>query len=89
MENEIYLLAAWFMVMMMVGVVIEIRVFSELIGYMALAVGLILYHRFPALQTSRSEFAGTEALCGLERFHSSPRFITYPHIRNHDDSEYP
>jgi hypothetical protein len=52
MENEIYLLAAWFVVMMMVGVVIEIRVFSELIGYMALAVGLILYHRFPALQTA-------------------------------------
>jgi hypothetical protein len=54
MENEIYLLAAWFVVMMMVGVVIEIRVFSELIGYMALAVGLILYHRFPALQTANA-----------------------------------
>jgi hypothetical protein len=51
MEKQLYLLAAWFLVMMMVGVVIEIRIFSELIGYMALAVGLILYHRFPALQT--------------------------------------
>jgi hypothetical protein len=51
MEREVYLLAAWFVVMMMVGVVIELRVFSELIGYMALAVGLILYHRFPALRT--------------------------------------
>jgi hypothetical protein len=37
-----------------VGVVIEIRIFSELIGYMALAVGLILYHRFPALQTANA-----------------------------------
>jgi hypothetical protein len=43
--------------MMMVGVVIEIRVFSELISYMALAVGLILYHRFPALNTNPREFA--------------------------------
>jgi hypothetical protein len=48
MEREIYLLAAWFVVMMMVGVIIEIRIFSELISYMALAVGLIVYHRFEA-----------------------------------------
>jgi hypothetical protein len=48
MEREIYLLAAWFAVMMMVGVIIEIRIFSELIGYMALAVALIVYHRFSA-----------------------------------------
>jgi hypothetical protein len=27
-------------------VIIEIRIFSELISYMALAVGLIVYHRF-------------------------------------------
>jgi hypothetical protein len=52
MEREIYLLAAWFVVMMMVGVIIEIRVFSELISYMALALGLILYNRFPVLQTA-------------------------------------
>ncbi len=50
MEREIYLLAAWFAVMMMVGVIIEIRIFSELISYMALAVGLIVYHRFSAPQ---------------------------------------
>jgi hypothetical protein len=52
MERGIYLLVAWFAVMMLVGLVIEIRVFSELISYMALALGLILYHRFPALQTA-------------------------------------
>jgi len=51
MEKEIYFLAAWFAVMMLVGVIIEIRIFSELIGYLALALGLILYHRFPVLQT--------------------------------------
>jgi hypothetical protein len=48
LERAIYLLPAWFAVMMMVGVIIEIRIFSELISYMALAVGLILYHRFSA-----------------------------------------
>jgi hypothetical protein len=48
MERAIYLIAAWFGVMMMVGVIIEIRIFSELISYMALAVGLIVYHRFLA-----------------------------------------
>jgi hypothetical protein len=52
MEKELYLLAAWFAVMMLVGVIIEVRVFSELIGYLALALGLILYHRFPVLQTT-------------------------------------
>jgi hypothetical protein len=55
MERGIYLLAAWFTVMMLVGVLIEIRVFSELISYMALAVGLIFYHRFPALQTANTD----------------------------------
>jgi hypothetical protein len=45
MEREIYFLAAWFVVMMLVGVIIEIRVFSELISYMALAVALIGFHR--------------------------------------------
>jgi hypothetical protein len=57
MEGEIYLLAAWFGVMMLVGVIIEVRIFSELIGYMALAVGLILYNRFPVLQTALPDSA--------------------------------
>jgi hypothetical protein len=48
MERAIYLLAAWFAAMMLVGVIIEIRIFSELISYMSLAVGLIVYHRFLA-----------------------------------------
>ena len=55
MERELFLLPAWFAVMMMVGVIIEIRVFSELISYMALVFGLILYHRFPALHSERQE----------------------------------
>lgn len=55
MEREFYLLPVWFGVMMMVGVVIEIRVFSELISYMALVFGLILYHRFPALHSRPQE----------------------------------
>lgn len=55
MEKEVYLLAAWFAVMMLVGVIIEVRIFSELISYMALALGLILYHRFPILQTALSD----------------------------------
>ncbi len=45
MEREVYFLAAWFLVMMLVGVIIEIRVFSEVIGYMSLAVALIGFHR--------------------------------------------
>jgi hypothetical protein len=53
MERAIYLLVAWFAVMMLVGVIIEIRVFSELISYMALAVGLIVYHRFLAEEWRR------------------------------------
>ena len=57
MEKEVYLLAAWFGVMMLVGVIIELRIFSELIGYMALAECLILYHRFPALQTALPDSA--------------------------------
>ena len=50
MEREIYFLAAWFAVMMLVGVIIEIRVFSEMIGYMALAVALIGFHRISSPQ---------------------------------------
>jgi hypothetical protein len=50
MERAIYLLAVWFVVMMMVGVIIEIRIFSELISYMSLAVALIAYNRFSARQ---------------------------------------
>jgi hypothetical protein len=50
MEREVYLLAAWFAVMMLVGVIIEIRVFSELIAYMAPAVALIGFHSFSQVQ---------------------------------------
>ncbi len=46
MEREVYLLAVWFAAMMLLGVIVEIRIFSELIAYMALAVGLIVYNRY-------------------------------------------
>jgi hypothetical protein len=55
MERSLYLLAAWFAVMMMMGVVVEIRIFSELISYMAIAVGLIVYNR---LEASRQQVSG-------------------------------
>ena len=48
MEREVYLLAVWFAAMMLLGVIVEIRIFSELIAYMALAVGLIVYNRYMA-----------------------------------------
>jgi hypothetical protein len=48
MERETYFLLPWFAVMMLVGVIIEIRVFSEMISYMALAVALIGFHHFSA-----------------------------------------
>jgi hypothetical protein len=72
-ERELFLLPVWFAVMMLVGVIIEIRIFSELISYMALVVGLILYHRFPALRSEPHEliFDGSQLLSearqGLER----------------------
>ncbi|MBW4026406.1 MAG: hypothetical protein HIU93_03315 [Acidobacteria bacterium] len=46
MEAGIYMAAAWVVVMLLVGVVVEIRVFTELIAYMAPAAGLILYRKF-------------------------------------------
>jgi hypothetical protein len=61
MERAIYLLPAWFVAMMLLGVIIEIRIFAELISYMALAVGLIAYHRFlaagPLPGTSQTKLA--------------------------------
>jgi hypothetical protein len=60
MERSIYLLPAWFAVMMMVGVIVEIRIFSELISYMAIAVGLIAYRRLEALQRLGSSWDGPE-----------------------------
>jgi hypothetical protein len=55
MKRSLYLLAAWFAIMMMVGVIVEIRIFSELISYMAVAVGLIVYNR---LEAPRQEGSG-------------------------------
>lgn len=42
--------------MRMAGVIIEVRIFSELIGYMAVAVGLILYHRLETPRWQSSEW---------------------------------
>jgi hypothetical protein len=46
MQGELYLVAAWFAIMMLTGVIVEIRIFAELISYMALAVGLIVYNTY-------------------------------------------
>ena len=35
----------WFVLMLFVGVLIEIRIFGELISYMSVALGVILYRR--------------------------------------------
>jgi hypothetical protein len=51
MEGELYLIAAWFAIMMLVRVIIDIRIFAELIGYMALAMGLIVYNRHFAVSS--------------------------------------
>jgi len=42
----------WFALMMVVGVIIEIRVFNELSALSALAVGLILFHRRRAVAST-------------------------------------
>ena len=40
------LLPLWFCTMMIVGVIVEIRIFTELISVLSLALALILYHEF-------------------------------------------
>ena len=37
----------WLVLMLYVGVIIEIRVFTELITIVSIAIGLILFHRYP------------------------------------------
>jgi hypothetical protein len=48
MEQCVWILPVWFAGMMYVGVMVEIRIFAELISYMALAVALIVYNRWAA-----------------------------------------
>jgi hypothetical protein len=55
MERSLYLLAAWFAIHDDGGGNSRIRIFSELISYMAVAVGLIVYHR---LEAPRQEGSG-------------------------------
>jgi len=51
------LLPLWLCGMMWVGVVLEIRIFTELIGIMAPAIALILYNRYWRVFKSRSVVA--------------------------------
>ena len=42
----VVIIPAWFALMMVVGIIVEVRVFSELSALVALAVGVITYHRW-------------------------------------------
>jgi hypothetical protein len=48
LERGLIAVAMWLLLMMAVGVLIEIRIFGELISYMSLAMGVIVYRRFIA-----------------------------------------
>ena len=45
LRRELMVVALWFVLMLFVGVLIEIRIFGELISYMSVALGVILYRR--------------------------------------------
>ncbi len=45
-------LPVWLLLMMYVGVIIEIRIFTELIAIVSIAVGLILFHRLQNVRIS-------------------------------------
>jgi hypothetical protein len=51
LRHGLIVVALWFVLMLFVGVLIEIRIFGELISYMSIAVGVIV-HRF---LTTRSD----------------------------------
>jgi len=40
------LIPAWFLLMLVVGVIVEVRVFNELSALVSLAVGMMVFHRF-------------------------------------------
>lgn len=48
LERGLIAVAMWLVLMLVVGVLIEIRIFGELISYMSLAMGMILYRRLIA-----------------------------------------
>ncbi len=48
-------LPAWLLLMLYVGVIIEIRIFTELIAVVSLAVGLIIFHRLHSLRSDARE----------------------------------
>lgn len=54
LELCVWLFVLWFAIMFVVGVIIEIRVFSEWIPYVAVCIGLIAHHRFSALLGGRA-----------------------------------
>jgi hypothetical protein len=43
LRRGLMVVALWFVLMLFVGVLIEIRIFGELISYMSVALGVILY----------------------------------------------
>jgi len=45
LRRGLMVVALWFVLMLFVGVLIEIRIFGELISYMSVALGVILYRR--------------------------------------------
>ena len=51
LRRGLMVVALWFVLMLFVGVLIEIRIFGELISYMSLALGVILY-RWLAIRPS-------------------------------------
>lgn len=53
LRGGLIVVALWFLLMLFVGVLIEIRIFGELISYMSVAVGVIFYRWFTARDATR------------------------------------
>jgi hypothetical protein len=53
LRGRLIVVALWFLLMLFVGVLIEIRIFGELISYMSVAVGVILHRWLSARDAAR------------------------------------
>jgi hypothetical protein len=53
LRGGLMVIALWFLLMLFVGVLIEIRIFGELISYMSVAVGVILHRWLTAREAAR------------------------------------
>jgi hypothetical protein len=53
LRGGLIIVALWFLLMLFVGVLIEIRIFGELISYMSVAVGVILHRWLSARDAAR------------------------------------